>query len=118
MARNVFGWDLPPGVTQRQIDEAYGQEGPCAVCGKSVDCCVCPECPVCESQGDLKCYTHIRAGNPGHGLKLNRAQAVSRQSARIKRLQETIMDEQLFLSHLEFGDEESFEIDDIPDPGR
>lgn len=24
MTRNPFGWDLPPGVTQRHIDEAAG----------------------------------------------------------------------------------------------
>ena len=24
MSRNVFGWDLPPGCTQRHIDEAFG----------------------------------------------------------------------------------------------
>lgn len=24
MSRHPFGWDLPPGVTQRQIDEAAG----------------------------------------------------------------------------------------------
>jgi predicted transcriptional regulator len=26
--RNVFGWDLPPGVTQRMIDESYGFADP------------------------------------------------------------------------------------------
>ena len=80
MSRNIFGWSLPPGVTQRQIDEAYGQEGPCAVCRKSVDMCICPECGVCEAQGDPKCYTE-------HNLKLDRAQAISRQEARIAQLQ-------------------------------
>ena len=24
MSRSVFGWDLPPGCTQRHIDEAFG----------------------------------------------------------------------------------------------
>lgn len=24
MTRSIFGWDLPPGVTQRMIDEAAG----------------------------------------------------------------------------------------------
>jgi hypothetical protein len=28
MTRNVFGWDLPPGVTQRMIDEAVGADDP------------------------------------------------------------------------------------------
>lgn len=28
MSRHLFGWDLPPGVSQRDIDEAYGVEEP------------------------------------------------------------------------------------------
>lgn len=28
MSRNVFGWDLPPGCTQRMIDEAFGGPDP------------------------------------------------------------------------------------------
>jgi hypothetical protein len=28
MTRNVFGWDLPPGVTQRMIDESIGGDEP------------------------------------------------------------------------------------------
>ena len=28
MSRNVFGWDLPPGCTQRHIDEAFGGPDP------------------------------------------------------------------------------------------
>lgn len=32
--RNVFGWDLPPGCTQRDIERAMGADGPdCALCG-------------------------------------------------------------------------------------
>jgi hypothetical protein len=53
--RNVFGWSLPPGVTNRMIEESSG-EGPCAVCGQSVDECICPECSVCQSIGDPACY--------------------------------------------------------------
>lgn len=26
MSKNVFGWDLPPGVTQRMIDESAGAD--------------------------------------------------------------------------------------------
>lgn len=116
--RSKFGWDLPPGVTQRQIDEAYGQEGPCPVCCKSVDDCICPECPKCESQGDPKCYAHVRSGELGHGLKLTREQAVSRQKARIAQLNDLIRDEAMYLGHLESGDQDIFDIDDIPDPFR
>ena len=28
MTRNIFGWSLPPGVSQRMIDEAYGGGDP------------------------------------------------------------------------------------------
>jgi len=28
----------------------------CDVCGNSIDNCICPECPVCGSSGDPKCY--------------------------------------------------------------
>jgi hypothetical protein len=51
-----FGWSLPPGVSQRMIDDAYGQEAPCAVCGQGIDDCICPECPHCQTIGDLECY--------------------------------------------------------------
>ena len=36
MSRSIFGWDLPPGVTQRMIDEAYGPDEPpwCAECAE------------------------------------------------------------------------------------
>lgn len=53
----MFGWSLPPGVTQRMIDEQC-EDGPCAVCGRSIDACLCPECPTCGAQGDPSCYDH------------------------------------------------------------
>jgi hypothetical protein len=53
--------NLPPGCTVRDIERAFGEEGPCGVCGQSVDDCICPECPVCDAQGDPFCYDH-------HGL--------------------------------------------------
>jgi hypothetical protein len=56
MSRNVFGWDLPPGVTQRMIDDQFGTEAPCDVCGKWADDCICPECPVCGEYGNPACY--------------------------------------------------------------
>lgn len=30
----IFGWDLPPGVSMRDIERAYGEETPtrCAIC--------------------------------------------------------------------------------------
>jgi hypothetical protein len=54
--RHVFGWDLPPGVTQRMIDDAYGLDGPCEVCGEPAEDCGCPECPVCGEVGNPKCF--------------------------------------------------------------
>jgi hypothetical protein len=52
-----LGWDLPPGCTHRHIEEAFGSEGPCEVCGvTNLDKCICPECDDCGSVGDLRCY--------------------------------------------------------------
>jgi hypothetical protein len=49
--------NLPPGCSIRDIEWAAGYpEGPCEICGKSVDDCTCPECPVCGSVGDPVCY--------------------------------------------------------------
>lgn len=44
-SRNPFGWDLPPGVTNKMIDDAFGSPEPCHKCdgtGKTEnmsDCC-------------------------------------------------------------------------------
>ncbi len=52
-----FGWSLPPGVSTRDIENAYGEEGPCDMCGGTVDdTCICPECSICGSVGDPACY--------------------------------------------------------------
>ena len=56
MSRHPFGWDLPPGVTSKMIDEAAGGSEICAVCEKHYDDCRCPECPVCGEVGDPLCY--------------------------------------------------------------
>ena len=53
--RNMFGWSLPPGCSMRDIDR-LSEESPCAVCGNTLDDCICPECPVCTGVGDPKCY--------------------------------------------------------------
>ena len=29
----MIGWNLPPGCTQRDIDEAFGDDSVCEVCG-------------------------------------------------------------------------------------
>lgn len=92
--RSVFGWDLPPGVTQRMIDEAYGQEGPCDGCGESVDNCICPECPKCGEQGNPTCYTE-------HGLRYNKKQRMGQSKLKIASLRENIADEEQYLAWLE-----------------
>lgn len=57
----IFGWSLPPGCTNRMIEEAFGTEGPCDICGKLPDNCICPECPTCGEIGAPICYAE-------HGL--------------------------------------------------
>src|SRR5262252_3846204 len=91
-----FGWDYPPGVTQRMIDDAYGHEEPCEVCGQWADNgCICPECPVCGETGNPHCYDPVdpgdlndygqifmgQASNGGHGLVRSLAQTVLRLDA-------------------------------------
>lgn len=69
--RSVFGWSLPPGVTQSMIDG--GIEGPCQICGLNIDDCICPECPQCSAQGDPFCYE-------SHGLKRSSEQIASKKA--------------------------------------
>jgi hypothetical protein len=42
-------------------------EGPCLCCGKPIDNCICPECPVCSEYGNPECYKE-------HGLKYSAEQ--------------------------------------------
>jgi len=63
----VFGWSLPAGVSARDIDRAYGEEGPCDLCGVDVDSCECPECPTCGMTGDTLCFKK-------HGMTLTAEQ--------------------------------------------
>jgi len=98
-----FGWSLPPGVTQRMIDEAFGgDEGPCECCGRDPADCICPECPICHEQGNLKCYEGF-----GHGhMEFSREQMIGQSKLRIHRLKEQITDEELALQYLEQGEEQ------------
>lgn len=50
----IFGWSYPPGCSSVPGDE----ETPCAICGKWVDDCICPECPVCGMVGETSCYRY------------------------------------------------------------
>jgi len=76
----LFGWSLPPGCSTLPGEE---DEGPCDVCKKAVDDCICDECPTCEAQGDPKCFRE-------HGLRLTREQVVSRLEAEAYELQERL----------------------------
>lgn len=75
MSRSIFGWDLPPGCTMRQIEEQAGDHIPCAVCGRWPDDCICPECPDCHSVGDPFCYD-IGHGSDQPLLQRNEAQII------------------------------------------
>ena len=116
MSRNPFGWSLPPGCTQRMIDEAAGVEQPCAVCGMGVEDCCCPECTVCGEQGNPQCYAVD--GLPRHGMKLNREQTANRQKAKIRMVEQQLEDEQLALNYIEQGEQTEWQIDETADPWR
>jgi len=66
-----FGWSYPAGCSGTPFD---APDQPCDVCGKDVDHCICPECPVCGSVGDPHCYEH-------HGMTRSPAQIVSLRQA-------------------------------------
>ncbi len=86
MSNSVFGWDLPPGVSHRMIEEQYAS-GPCDVCGGNVDAgkCICPACIVCGAHGDPLCYRD-------HGLEVMDEQ--KKQRAECER-QRDALDKQL-----------------------
>jgi hypothetical protein len=69
MRNGLFGWNLPPGCSLRDV-ESLSCDSPCDVCGLMSDDCICPECPVCQSIGDPKCYD-------AHGLQRSMAQITS-----------------------------------------
>lgn len=52
MAHSIFGWSYPPGCSGPPEPD----HPPCEVCGLDPNWCECPVCPVCETQGDPKCY--------------------------------------------------------------
>ena len=51
-----FGWSYPPGAALDPFAPYNQVDGPCAICGKSEDACICPECPVCHTNGADWCY--------------------------------------------------------------
>jgi hypothetical protein len=50
-----MSWNLPPGCTDKHIDEAAPQGRQCEACGFGEDYCACPICPVCGLQGEPRC---------------------------------------------------------------
>jgi len=53
-------------------------DGPCRICGKAVDDCICPECPTCGGQGDPMCYRE-----KGHPFRLSMPQVIAHQCRRV-----------------------------------
>jgi hypothetical protein len=111
MSRSIFGWSYPPGAANDPNAPWNQEEGPCAVCCKPVDACVCPECPTCGEVGEPACYA---VGE--HGMKLSREQAIGRQEARLALAQERVNDAMLALDHLRDSGEFSDILADDPDP--
>lgn len=83
----MAGFNLPPGVSVRDIDALF-EEPFCEVCCKDESDCICPECPVCGVYGDENCYSR-------HGLLHTQAQidSVSRwERARMGEIEEEYLD--------------------------
>jgi hypothetical protein len=84
--------------------DAQFEEGPCDVCRKPVDDCICPECPKCKAQGDPKCYAEIRVKRgrrKPHGLVLSLDQKISRQKMEVEFTKDKVCEEQQYLDLLE-----------------
>lgn len=97
MSRHPFGWSLPPGVSNSDIDPP---EQPCEVCGRWSDSCICPECPVCSQVGDHRCYEE-------HGLQRTKVQVLGWWERRLDILRQEVFDCELQISHLEDIEESS-----------
>lgn len=87
----MSGYNLPPGVSLRDIDPP---EQPCAVCGFGTDNCICPECPKCQTYGDPVCYEE-------HGLRRTDAQRIGFTKMQIAELKERIAEHEQYLQLLE-----------------
>ncbi len=96
---SIFGWDLPPGCTQQQIDEAFGGDRICECCGQYCEDCICPECPTCGKTGNPKCY--VDHDEKGHGLSYSIDQRKGQSQRHIEQLEQEIDNEKFYLEMLE-----------------
>ena len=72
--------------------------GPCEICGREGDSCICPECPVCHDFGNEKCYVRPGRGVMGcHNMMLTKEQLISKQECQIKIAEENLSDERAYL---------------------
>src|SRR5262245_60118670 len=91
MSRSVFGWSYPPGAaSDPNAPWNQNDDGPCEVCCKPVDLCICPECPHCGAVGAPHCYTNDHKAEHGVRFMLSREQIMSREEARIAVLEERV----------------------------
>lgn len=96
MSRRPFGWDLPPGVTHRMIEEQFGDDGPCECCGHDVTDCICPECQVCGQTGNVTCYV-------SHGMTRNNQQLIGLCENDIRTMRLRIQEEEEHIAFLKSG---------------
>lgn len=120
MSSSKLGWSLPPGVTNRMIEEAAGADTPCECCGLDVADCICEECPRCHESGNPDCYegtctvyepcpkcfegvcTNASGMScPPPKLRYTKAQRIGQTKMRVEGLERQIADEDLYLAHLE-----------------
>jgi hypothetical protein len=86
MSRSIFGWSLPPGAASDPFAPYNAKEPPCAVCGNFSDSCICPECPVCGSQGDPACYDDTKGDPEEPDFYLQESHGLVRSAEQIESL--------------------------------
>lgn len=94
-----FGWSYPPGCSGPPDQD----EGPCEVCGLSVDDCICPVCPACQGQGDPACYQETDLGICGGLYHTGRTleQQIGKQQYEISLTKQQLADQENHLAELE-----------------
>jgi hypothetical protein len=90
--------NLPPGVTQRMIDDHLSADRPCEVCGYFPDDCVCPVCPECGKQGNPNCYGLRGIG--AHNLERTLAQDIGKAKLQVAELESQAAEARVYLEYL------------------